>query len=86
MDYFLILYFLAGAAQNFLFILNMRFVHRERILLTSIFSFLVCMLSVWVLYDIITRIGQSRGMVAIIVYSLGFSFGTFTAMNLKLKK
>ena len=86
MDYFLVLYFFAGAAQNFLFILNMRFVHRERVLFASVFSFLVSMLSVWVLYDIITRIGQSRGVIAIVIYSFGFAVGSFMAMRLKLEK
>lgn len=64
----------------------MRFVHRERALLVGLFSFLVSMLSVWVLYDIITRIGQARGMIAIVIYSLGFAAGSFTAMKLKLEK
>ncbi|MBI3631053.1 MAG: hypothetical protein HY221_01835 [Candidatus Sungbacteria bacterium] len=86
MDYFLVLYFLAGAAQNFLFILNMRFVHRDRPLPASAFSFFVSILSVWVLYDIITRIGESRGLVAIVIYSLGFAAGTYGAMKLKLEK
>ncbi|MEK7541336.1 MAG: hypothetical protein AAB533_00615 [Patescibacteria group bacterium] len=44
------------------------------------------MLSVWVLYDIITRINQSRSIIAIVIYSFGFAAGSFTAMKLKLKK
>ena len=80
------LYFFAGAGQNFLFILNMRFVQRGHALLASIFSFLVSMLSVWVLYDIITRINQSRGILAIVIYSLGFAAGSFVAMKFKLRE
>lgn len=86
MNYFLILYFFAGVAQNFLFILNMRFVQRGHTLLVGFFSFWVSMLSVWVLYDIITRINQSRSIIAIVIYSFGFAAGSFTAMKLKLKK
>lgn len=86
MDYFLILYFFAGATQNFLFILNMRFVQRGRAFSASIFSFLVSMLSVWVLYDIITRINQSQGIIAIVIYSFGFAVGSFVAMKLKLRE
>lgn len=86
MDYFLIFYFLAGATQNFLFILNMRFVQRGRPVLASIFSFLVSMLSVWVLYDIITRINQSQGIIAIATYAFGIAVGTYAAMKLKLRE
>lgn len=85
MAYSLILYFLAGAIQNFLFILGIRFVHDKRALVASGFSFLVSIVSLWALYDIITRIDRSQGLVAILVYSLGFASGTYGAMKMKLK-
>ncbi len=86
MNYFLILYFIAGILSDFLFTMNMRFVAKERPFLAALVSFSTTIISLYVLFSIITTLQQSRGFVAILVYALGIGTGTYIAMRLKIDK
>ena len=80
----LIIYFLAGVLQDILFTLNIRYVAKEKIFLAVLSSFLTVIVSMIVLYNIITRLSDQRGILAIIIYALGIAVGTFLAMKLKI--
>lgn len=84
MDYYLIIYFLAGALQDFLLTLNWRFMMKDRIVPASFYSFTVSVVSMLVLYNIITRLDSERSLIAIIVYSLGIGVGTALGMLTKI--
>lgn len=86
MYYYLILYYLAGVFQDFLLTSNWRFIAKERKLPASVLSFLVTIVSMVVLYSILTRLDEQRSIVAIIVYAFGVATGTFLAMSVKIKK
>lgn len=84
MDYYLILYFLAGIIQDFLFTSSLRFVAKGKAFFASTCSFLETIVTLVVLYDILTRLDSQRSIVAIICYALGIGIGTFLAMKLKI--
>ncbi len=84
MDYFLILYFLAGVLQDFLLTLNWRFINKEKAMPAAIFSFAVTVVSMLVLYNILTQLDKQRSIVAIIVYALGIGTGTILGMKTKI--
>ena len=84
--YLLLLYFLAGVISDFLFIINMRFVAKERVFSAAFVAFLNTVISLYVLYSILTEIQTGRGIFAILVYALGIGTGTYIAMRLKLEK
>jgi len=80
----LIVYFLAGVFQDILFTLNIRYVSKGKTFLAVLSSFLTVIVSMIVLYNIVTQLGDQRGIVAIIVYAAGIAVGTFFAMKLKI--
>jgi len=84
MDYYLIIYFLAGTLQDFILTLNWRFMMKERVIPAAFYSFAVSVVSMLVLYNIITRLDSNRSLIAIIVYSLGIGTGTILGMKLKI--
>ena len=84
--YLLGIYFLAGAVQNFLFILGIRFVAKDKAFLASVFSFLVTIVSLFALYSILSRLDAQRSIVAIIIYGFGFAVGTYLATKFKLEE
>ena len=84
MDYFLGIYFVAGILQDFLFTLSIRLVNRELPLKAASIAFLDSLVSVGVLYSILSRLDTDRTIVAIVVYSLGIGVGTYLAMRFKL--
>ena len=84
MDYYLIIYFLAGTLQDFLLTLNWRFMQKDRIIPATFYSFVVNVVSMLVLYNIITRLDSERSLVAILVYSLGIGTGTALGMLTKI--
>ena len=86
MDYKLIIYFLAGVLQDFLLTLNWRFLAKGRTIPAAFFSFIVTVVSMLVLYNIITRLDESRSIIAIIIYALGVGTGTVLGMKIKIKK
>ncbi len=86
MDYYLIFYFLAGILQDFILTLNWRFLAKDRIWPASLTSFIVTIVSMLVLYNILTKLDAQRSFIAIVVYALGIGTGTFLGMKIKLKK
>lgn len=78
-----ILYFLAGLLQDFLFTVSLRYVSKEKAVHASTTAFFDNLVSVGVLYSIISRLEGERTIIAIIVYSFGIAVGTFLAMKFK---
>jgi len=84
MDYYLIIYFLVGIIQDFLFTLNVKYVAKEKVIPAILSSFATVFVSMMVLYNIITKLDSERSIIAIIIYSVGIATGTFLAMKFKL--
>jgi|WetSurMetagenome_2_1015567.scaffolds.fasta_scaffold1055468_2 uncharacterized protein YebE (UPF0316 family) len=83
MNLFLVLYFLAGVLQDYLVTLNWRFIAKEKVFPAVTFSFLATIVSLTVLYNIITSLDPSKSIIAILIYSLGVSMGTLLGMKTK---
>ena len=84
MEYIFILYFFAGILQDFLFTSSLRLVNQELKVKAASVAFLDNLVSVGVLYNILTRLDNERSIIAIIVYSLGVGTGTYLAMKFKI--
>lgn len=83
----LIVYFVAGIVQDFFFTLNTKYVAENKIFPAIAFSFLTVLMSMLVLYNILSSLDSERGLLAIFIYSCGIAIGTFAAMKLpKFKK
>lgn len=82
----LIIYFLAGVLQDFLFTVNLRYVSKNKVFLAVLTSFLVVIVNLVVLYSILTQFDSKRTFTAIIIYALGVATGTFLAMKFKIKE
>lgn len=80
----LLIYFIAGIIQDFFFTLNSRYIAKERILPAVIFSWLTVMVSMIVLYNILSELDPETSIIQIIVYCLGIATGTFLAMKFKI--
>ncbi len=80
---YLLIYFLAGILQDFLFTLNLRYVSQNNIILAMFFSFLTTVVSLTVLYNIVTNLDPSKSLIAIIVYAAGITVGTMLGMKFK---
>ena len=81
MEYMYIIYFLAGALEDFLLTLNWRFVAKEKAVPAAAFSFLTTLVGMIVLYNILSTLDNHHSIFAIITYALGIRTGTFTAMK-----
>ena len=84
MDYYLFIYFVVGIVQDFFLTLNWRFIAKGRAIAASIMSFLVTVVTMLVLYNILTRLDSERSLLAILIYALGIATGTFLGMKLRL--
>ncbi|MFA4833226.1 MAG: DUF5698 domain-containing protein [Patescibacteria group bacterium] len=84
MDYHLIIYFLAGVLQDFLLTLNWRFIAKEKAISAAALSFAVTIVTMLVLYNILTQLDRQRSMIAIIVYALGVGTGTILGIKTKI--
>ncbi len=84
MDYYLILYFFAGVLQDFLLTLNWRFINKEKAIPAAIFSFAVTVVTMLVLYNILTQLDKQRSIITIIIYALGIGTGTILGMKTKI--
>lgn len=84
MNYYLIIYFLAGTLQDFLLTLNWRFMAKDRVIPATFYSFAVSVVGMLVLYNIITKLDSERSLMAILVYSLGIGTGTALGMLTKI--
>lgn len=79
-----IIYFFAGVLQDFLFTVNLRYVAKDKISMSVATSFLTVIVSMLALYNIVTQLDPSNGVVAIVVYCLGVATGTYLAMKFKI--
>ena len=84
MDYYIILYFFAGILQDFLLTLNWRYIAKHKIVPAVGLSFSVTIVSLLVVYNIISRLDSQRSILAIIIYAAGIATGTFLAMKFKV--
>jgi len=84
-DYHLIIYFLAGVLQDFLLTLNWRFIAKEKAISAAIFSFAVTVVTMLVLYNILTQLDRQRSITAIIAYALGIGLGTILGIKTKIR-
>lgn len=84
MDLQLLAYFLAGVLQDFLVTINQRYVIKNHVVSAMITSFIITIVSLIVLYNIISSLDPQKSIPAIIVYALGIAVGTFLAMKLKI--
>ena len=78
----LIVYFIVGVVQDFFFTMNSKYIAREKVLPAVFYSFFTILISMLVLYNILTDIDSERSVVAIIVYSFGIATGTYVAMKI----
>ncbi len=83
MDYFIALYFFAGILQDFLLTLNWRYIAKHKVAPAVVMSFLVTIITLLVIYDIISRLDSDRSILAIIIYATGVATGTFLGMKFK---
>ena len=82
----LIRYFIVGLIEDFLGTMTLRLVIKERIWLSTIFTFVINVIGMAVFYSIFVRLTTETedGIIAILVYSLGIASGTFVAMKVKI--
>ncbi len=84
MDLQFFAYFLAGVFQDFLVTINQRYVIKNRIISAMVTSFIITIVSLVVLYNILSSLDPQKSIPAIIVYALGIAVGTLLAMKLKI--
>jgi uncharacterized protein YebE (UPF0316 family) len=85
MDYHFVIYFLAGVLQDFLLTLNWRFIAKEKAVPAAVLSFAVTVVTMLVLYNILTQLDRQRSITAIIVYALGIGLGTILGIKTKIR-
>lgn len=83
MNFYLFFYFLAGVIQDFFFTLNLRLTAKEKALPAATFAFLETIITMIVLYQILTKLDKEGSIVAIIFYALGIGLGSFIAIKFK---
>lgn len=83
---YLILYFVAGIVQDFLFTLNVRAIDERRTFLAALTSFFTVFVGMVILYNIISRLNAEQSLMAIGVYCLGIALGTALGMKYHLKR
>lgn len=81
-----VLYYIAGIVQDFLLTLNWRFIAKDKPIPATTFSFFTTVVSMLVLYNIITRLDETRSVIGIVFYATGIGTGTYLGMKLKLDK
>ena len=84
MDYYLLIYFFIGILQDFLLTLNLRFIAKEKFLGAALTSFVATIITLTVLYHILTHLESEKSIIAIIIYALGIAIGTVLAMKMKI--
>ncbi|MEK7514225.1 MAG: hypothetical protein AAB587_00140 [Patescibacteria group bacterium] len=78
---YLVIYFIIGALEDFLATLTSRYIAREKAAHAAIFSFLSTIVTMAVLYTIFSFLEGEKSILAIAVYALGISTGTYWAMK-----
>ena len=77
MDYYIILYFFAGILQDFLLTLNWRYIAKHKIAPAVGLSFSVTIVSMLVIYNIISRLDSQRS-----IFELGFEYAAILEKDL----
>ena len=86
MNFDLLMFFLAGVLQDFLFTLSLRFVATDKPIKASPAAFLETIVTLLVLYAILIKLDTDRSIIASVVYALGIGSGTYIAMRVNLSK
>ena len=81
--YYLIIYFIAGIVQNFIFTLHLRYTAKDKIMFSVISSFFGVLLAWLVFYNILTQLDSQKTILAIVIYSAGIASGTYLAMKFR---
>ncbi|MFH1990728.1 MAG: hypothetical protein ABIJ19_02645 [Patescibacteria group bacterium] len=81
---YLLVYFLAGVLQDFLFTLNIKYVAINSVILAMFTSFLITVVNLVVLYNILSAMDSQRSIAAIVIYAAGIAMGTLLAMKFKI--
>ena len=81
--YYLLIFYLVGILQEFLTVLWLRFVSKDKTISAVVLSFITMLVSLLVIYNILTQLEAQKSTAAIVVYALGFATGTFFAMKIK---
>ena len=82
----LLAYFFAGVFQDFLVTLNQRYVIKNHVVSAMVTSFMITIVSMVVLYNVLSSLDPQQSIPAIIVYALGIAIGTLLAMKFKIGK
>jgi len=61
--------------------MNTKYIAKEKVAPAVFFSFFTVLISMLVLYNIVTQLGPESGILAIVVYSCGIATGTYIAMK-----
>jgi uncharacterized protein YebE (UPF0316 family) len=72
--------------QDFLVTINQRYVSKDHIVSAMLTSFFITIVSLAVLYNILSSLDSNKSIPAIIIYALGIAVGTLLAMKLKIGK
>ena len=78
---YLLIYFVVGLIQDFIWTLNIRFIDHDKIFRAALTSFLGTVITTAVIYDILTRLEKEESIVAIVIYAAGVASGTFFWMH-----
>ncbi len=81
----LIIYFIAGLTSATLQAINIRFISKEKALISAAITFVSAVVQFSVLIDIISNVKQS-GFIAIIFYCLGASVGMYVGIKLRISR
>ena len=84
MNYYFVLFFFAGILQDFLLTLNWRYIAKNKALPASALSFMVTIVTMLVLYNILTRLDSQHSVLAIVIYAMGIGTGTYLGMKFKI--
>lgn len=82
----LIIYFIAGMAQEFLYTLSIRFISKEKAIASAITVFFASLVVLIVFYNIVMFLDPKESIISIIVYAAGVATGVFLAVKLKVEK
>jgi len=82
----LLAYFFAGVLQDTLFTLNQRYVMKDHVISAMLTSFLITIVSLVVLYNILSSLDPSQSIPAIIIYASGVAVGTLLGMKFRIGK
>ncbi len=80
-----VLFYLIGVMQDFLLTLNWRFVAHGKVAAAAFFSFFNTIMSVLILYSIISQLHDAQSVPLIIFYAGGIATGTTLAMKAEEK-